>query len=181
MVIKIEGNPGTNNTYHETHIGTVQNYNPNATTVNNTYHINNVYGGSERNKDVPQGPKTETNKAERKAEIMQYVFKLKDMVAQEYKTAYAKLWLAILGTPEVSAVICEPGKQQNTTFNRKLVANILHLMIESNLFKDRNVTTMATMLEADKEHPVRGYLGTNPEDKSIVLKVRNIITKALHG
>ena len=37
MDIKIKGNPGTGNTFQEIHIGTVQNYNPNATTVINNY------------------------------------------------------------------------------------------------------------------------------------------------
>ena len=37
MDINIKGNPGTGNTFQEIHIGTVQNYNPNATTV-----INNI-------------------------------------------------------------------------------------------------------------------------------------------
>lgn len=38
MDINITGNPGQGNTFQEIHIGTVQNYNPNATTViNNNY------------------------------------------------------------------------------------------------------------------------------------------------
>lgn len=36
MDLKITGNPGTGNTFQEVHIGTVQNYNPNATTVSTT-------------------------------------------------------------------------------------------------------------------------------------------------
>lgn len=46
MDLKITGNPGTGNTFQEVHIGTVQNYNPNATTV-----INHNYG--ERHKAPP--------------------------------------------------------------------------------------------------------------------------------
>ena len=33
MDLKITGNPGTGNTFQEVHIGTVQNYNPNASSV----------------------------------------------------------------------------------------------------------------------------------------------------
>ncbi len=179
MEVKIEGNPGTGNTYQETHIGTVQNYNPNATTVNNTYHINNVYGDGRKSKDMFKEQMPETDKVQRIEEIMQYVSKLKHLVVHEYKAVYEKLWRAILGITEVSVVVCEPGRQQKTTFNRKLVANILHIMIENNVFKDKNITTIATILESDKEHPVRGYLGTNPEDKVIALKVKDAITKAL--
>ena len=181
MEVKIEGDPGTGNIFQEIHIGTVENYNPNATTVNNTYYINNVYGDGKKGKDVAQNQMPETDKVHRMAEIMQYVSKLKCLVAQEYKTVYEKLWHRILEITEVSAVVCEPGKQQNTTFNRKLVANIMHVMIENNVFKDRNVTTIATTLETDKDHPVRGYLGMNPEDKVIAQKVKDTVLKALYG
>lgn len=43
MDINITGNPGTGNTFQEIHIDTVQNYNPNATTV-----INNNYGDKQK-------------------------------------------------------------------------------------------------------------------------------------
>ncbi|MBR3550750.1 MAG: hypothetical protein IKO09_01980 [Bacteroidales bacterium] len=39
MDIKIEGNPGTGNTFQEINIGTVHNFNPNATTIINNYGI----------------------------------------------------------------------------------------------------------------------------------------------
>lgn len=122
----------------------------------------------------------EADKAQRMAEIMHYVLKLKDYVATNRKAIYEKLWHTILAITEVSAVICEPGTQQKTTFNRKLVANILHLMIEKDVFRDRNATNIAIALEGDKDHSVRGNLGTNPEDKVIKHKVENVIDKALH-
>ena len=180
MDIKIEGNPGTGNTYQEINIGTVQNYNPNATTVTSTTIINNVYGDPKQAKDMVKQQMPEADKAQRMAEIMQYVLKLKDYVAPHYKGIYEKLWHTILGITEVSAVICEPGTQQKTTFNRRLVANILHMMIEKDVFKDRNATNIAIVLEGDKDHSVRGNLGTNPEDKLIKLKVETAIDKALH-
>lgn len=180
MEIKIEGNPGTGNTYQETHIGTVQNYNPNATTVTNTTIINNMYGDPKKAKDMVKQQMPETDKAQRMAEIMQYVLKLKDYVAPQHKAIYENLWQTILDITEVSAVICEPGTQKKTTFNRKLVANILHMMIEKDVFKDRNATNIAITLENDKDHSVRGNLGMNPEDKVIKLKVENAIDKTLH-
>lgn len=180
MEVKIEGNPGTGNTYQETHIGTVQNYNPNATTVTNTTIINNVYSDTKKARDIVKQQMPEADKAQRMAEIMQYVLKLKDYVVPHHKAIYEKLWNTILNIAEVSAVICEPGTQQKTTFNRKLVANILHIMIEKDMFKDRNATNIAIVLENDKDHSVRCNLGTNPENKVIKLKVENVIDKALH-
>lgn len=180
MEVKIEGNPGTGNTYQETHIGTVQNYNPNATTVTSTTIINNVYGDPKKNKDIVKQQMPEADKAQRMAEIMQYVLKLKDYVAPHHKAIYEKLWNTILGITEVSAVICEPGTQQKTTFNRRLVANILHIMIGKGMFKDKNLTNIAIALENNKEHSVRGYLGLAPDDNVISLKVENAVKKALH-
>ena len=54
MDIKIEGNPGTGNTFQEIHIGTVQNYNPNATTVIN-YNGTNSGGREEVKDEKPKG------------------------------------------------------------------------------------------------------------------------------
>ena len=45
MKLDITGNPGTGNTFSETHIDYVENYNPNAQTV-----INNNYGTRKRPK-----------------------------------------------------------------------------------------------------------------------------------
>lgn len=159
----------------------MQNYNPNAQTVTNTTIINNVYGDSKKAKDMVKQQLPEADKTQRIAEIMQYVLKLKDFVAPQYKAVYENLWRTILDITEVSAVVCEPGTQKKTTFNRRLVANILHMMIEKDVFKDRNVTNIAIALEGNKEHSVRGNLGTNPEDKVICLKVKNAIDKALYG
>lgn len=181
MEIKIEGNPETGNVYHVTHIDTVQNYNPNAQTVTNTTKINNVYGDAKKTKDMVKQQVPEADKVQRMTEIMQYVLKLKDYVAPQYKAVYERLWRTILALTEVSAIVCEPGTQQNTTFNRRLVANILHMMIEKDVFKDRNATNIAIALEGNKEHSVRGNSGANPDDKVISLKVKNAIDKALYG
>lgn len=181
MEIKIEGNPGTGNTYQEIHIDTVQNYNPNAQTVTSTTIINNVYGDAKKGRGAAWEQVPERDKAQRMAEIVQYVLRLQDFVAPQYKPVYESLWHAILGITEVSAVVCEPGTQKNTTFNRKLVANILHLMMERDLFVDRNATSMAIALENDKDHSVRGNLGVNPDDRVISMKVSQAIDKALRG
>ena len=37
------------------------------------------------------------------------------------------LWRSILALPEVDAVVYNPGKQKNTTFNRNLIANIIYI------------------------------------------------------
>ena len=108
MEVKIDGNPGTGNTFQEIKIGYVENYVPNATTV-----INNHYG--ESGKAKPQTDK-ETSKADllvRRGEIMQYVGNLRPYVSEKWKNRYEATWHAILDLPAVAAVIYEPGKQKD--------------------------------------------------------------------
>ncbi|MCI5663696.1 MAG: hypothetical protein MR319_05255 [Mediterranea sp.] len=170
MDIKIEGNPGTGNTFQEIKIGYVENYVPNATTV-----INNHYGDSRKAQSAAD---KETSKADllvRQGEIMQYVSNLKQYVAKDWKNRYETLWHNILNLPEVSAPICEPGKQKDTTFNRNLVANIIYIMCNQGIITETNATTLTVALEGDKEHPVRAQLRKDPDDKDLKRKVESLI------
>ena len=170
MDINITGNPGTGNTFQEIHIGTVQNYNPNATTV-----INNNYG--EKQKAIPTTDKVlqDADREQRKAEIMEYVLRLKNYVAKEWKNRYESTWQKILAIPEVEAQVYDPGKQQNTTFNRNLVANIIYIMCNAEVFSTHNATALTIALEDNKEHSVRNQLGAYPTDKDITEKVNELL------
>ena len=170
MEVKIDGNPGTGNTFQEIKIGYVENYVPNATTV-----INNHYG--ESGKAKPQTDK-ETSKADllvRRGEIMQYVANLKPFVAKEWKNRYEATWHAILDLPAVAAVIYEPGKQKDTSFNRNLVANIIYIMCGRRILIESNATKLTEALEGDKDHSVRAQLGKAPDNKVIYEKVNKLI------
>ena len=170
MDINITGNPGTGNTFQEIHIDTVQNYNPNATTV-----INNNYGDKQKPAPATEKVLQDAEREQRKAEIMDYVAKLKNYVAKDWKNRYESLWKEILALPEVNAEVYEPGRQQGTTFNRNLIANILYIMCTENVIKDKNATTLAEALEANKEHSVRSQLGQYPLDSDIRQKVTQLI------
>lgn len=169
MKIDITGDPGTGNTYMEIHIGSVHNFNPNLTTVNYNYN-----GASQK----PTKVISELPHAERellKVAILQYVAKLAQYVSNEWKNRYHTLWKNILEIPEVEAEVFNPGRQKGTTFNRKLIANILYIMCTENVIKDKNATTLAEALEANKEHSVRSQLGQYPLDSDIRQKVTQLI------
>ena len=84
-------------------------------------------------------------------------------VREEWREKYQALWEEILELPAVSATIYNKGKQQGTTFNRNLVANILHLMAEKKVLAlTANATKMAEMLEGDTNASVRAQLGVMP-------------------
>ncbi|MGM9779858.1 MAG: hypothetical protein ACI3ZD_16215 [Prevotella sp.] len=176
MNIKIEGNPGTGNTFNEVHIGVVENYVPNATTV-----INNHYGDSRKSQPATDKETAKADLLVRQGEIMQYVSSLKQYVAKEWKNRYESIWRTILNIMEVAAVIFDPGKQKDTTFNRNLVANIIYIMCRVGIITETNATKLTEALEGNKDHPVRAQLRTNPEDTVIRSKVERLLKDESDG
>lgn len=172
MDINITGNPGTGNTFTEVNIGTVQNYNPNATTV-----INNNYG--DRPKTAPAQDKilSDAKRQQCQAEIFDYVGRLHKFVAKEWRNRYDALWKQVLALPEVDASVYEPGKQKNTSFNRNMVANIICIMSNEKVITGASATDLTMALEGDKDHAVRAQLGNKPTDDSLVGKLRELIRR----
>lgn len=170
MDINIKGNPGTGNTFQEIHIGTVQNYVPNATTV-----INNNYGDKQKPTASVDKAMGDAEKEQRKEEIMDYVAHLKPFVSKEWKNRYETLWHSILAIPEVEAIVYDPGKQKNTTFNRNLIANIIYIMCKERILTTDNAATLAQALEGDKDHSVRAQLHTEPDEKLLVKHVKDLL------
>ena len=99
-----------------------------------------------------------------KKSILEYVMRLHPVyVRQEWQDKYGELWEQILELPAVADKIHDKGKQQNTTFNRNLVGNILHLMAEKKVLAiTANATKMAEVLEGDANASVRAKLGEMP-------------------
>lgn len=169
MDIKIEGNPGTGNTFQEITINNPQNVNPNATTVNNY----NYYGTS------GEGAKTKTKMTMKdmldqdlidttplRKEIMNYVSCIREFVKPEWKDKFMPLWDDILNLKEVEACIYDPGKQQGTNYNRKLVAAIMHYLDSQKIYQGPyNAKAMAEALEDNWEHSVRRELAGDLSDE----------------
>lgn len=178
------GSNNTENTFQQFNIQHVENLNPNATTV-----INNYYGKREGpikcNEQKPEtteakssnGVQTNKQSAEGnmliRTEILQYISRLKLIIADDWKQGFDKLWNNILDLTEVSSQIYNPGKQQKTNFNRNLVANIIHYLGSKGMIKDYNASKIAELLEGDKEHSVRSSLGKDPND-DILAAILNI-------
>ena len=99
--------------------------------------------------------------------IMDYVGRLKPMVRESYVDCYDQLWMGILELDEVKTHVYDSGKQQDTTFNRNLVAQIIHQMAATIFVPTANTVKMAQYLEPSKggDHPVRQKLGESPEKK----------------
>lgn len=170
MEINIKGDPGQGNTFQDIHIDHVDNFNPNATTV-----VNNYYGNKQ--KSVPAAEKVlqDAEREKRKDDILQYVARLTQYVSKDWKNRYETLWKNILALPEVEAEVYEPGKQKGTTFNRNLIANIICMMVRTEVFTTNNATHLTIALEGDKEHSVRNQLREYPQNDDIKEKINDLL------
>ena len=142
----------------------VHQLNPNATHVTNHYY-GDQFVPKEVQRNEPSAPENATRNPQlSKKSILEYVMRLHPLhVREEWREKYQALWEEILELPAVSATIYNKGKQQGTTFNRNLVANILHLMAEKKVLAlTANATKMAEMLEGDTNASVRAQLGVMP-------------------
>jgi len=162
MDLNRQNDPGTGNHYteikQEIHIGSVGVYN-NATTIHNTY-----TDGKLRRMELDNGA-SELESVRK--EILDYVGKTLCLVEEKWKPIYMDLWDDILDIEEVSAEICDRGRQQNTAFNRKLVVNIIYYLGNfrnngSGMYGSYNATTVVSQLEGTTNCNVRVELGMQP-------------------
>lgn len=170
MDVKVVGDPGTGNTYQEVTINHVENYFHGGTTV-----INNHYGEGKKAQRKDEQALPETDRRLREDEIMRYVGHVKQYVVKEWKNRYEATWRSILEIPEVSAVIYEPGKQKDTTFNRNLVANILYIMCNQGIITETTATELSLALEGNTDHSVRAQLHIEPNNREIIRKVERLL------
>ena len=97
--------------------------------------------------------------------IMEYLWRLKPVVREQYLSVYGEIWDGILELNEVKVLIYNKGKQQDTTFNRNLLAQLIHQVGDRLYLSTANTVQMAECLEPGKgqEHSVRQKLGESPE------------------
>ena len=159
MDIKIEGNPGTGNTFQEINItGPIQNYVPAATQV-----INNYYGTDKKESDT----EFVTDKETIRRKLLSDMDKLTDMVRNAKQAVWMNLWDDILEMPEVKHEVYNRGHNHDTIYNRKLVAAIVHFVGSSEKdclqwFSKYNATQITRTLEYKEGASIRGELGRNP-------------------
>lgn len=100
-----------------------------------------------------------------KNSIMEYVNRLKPLVKDDFKKKYDEFWMQILELEEVKQQVYNKGKQQDTTFNRNLVARIIHQIGDKVYLVGINDQQYAEYLEPGKgkNHSVRQQLCLMPE------------------
>ena len=109
---------------------------------NGTMTYNDHRGAEERKKDDACTPAA-------KEAIMEYVGRLRPVVREQYRDRYDEIWEGILEISQVKAVIYNKGKQQDTTFNRNLLAKIIH-QVDILYIPTANSYLLASHLENDE-------------------------------
>ncbi len=101
------------------------------------------------------------------ADIRAYVKKVERLLAADWSGEnYEALWNKVLALPAVKAQAHNRGKQRGTTFNRNLIANMLHTMMLKGVFAAGTTNqAMAEALEGTKDHSVRDAVGRGLEDR----------------
>ena len=166
MKIDIQGNPGTGNTFMEIHIEHVENFHTAVPDNGNGSPINKDTRARHPRQPVQQRPTEDI--ADLRAEILEYVNRLRTFLADQWKGSYRQTWESILDIEIVSMSVYIPGKQRATNFNRSLVANIIHYLHGRGAYGDNyNAARFAEFLEGDKDHSVRGALGRDPSDEIV--------------
>ena len=127
-------------------------------------------------KDARSAENATCNPQPCKETILQYVMKLHPfLVRKEWQEKYSSLWESILDLPAVASKVYDKGRQQNTTFNRNLVGNILHLLAESGVLATANATKLSEALEGTSETSVRAKLGEMPADRSLLTSIEALL------
>ena len=173
---RIEGNPGQNNTF--INIGTAYNVNPNATKVENTFIIGSREEGDKAVAEATGGKKIGQmtlremlkkdmiDKGNIQKEILHYVSQIRHKLKSEMDKRYEHLWARIVEHEAFAVDLYDPGKQQ-CTFNRNLVANIIHYLDSKGFYEEPYSAAAMTraLEEGEDQHPVRKALGAELEPK----------------
>jgi hypothetical protein len=182
----IDGNAGENNTIVNMVIEKAYNVNPSAKVVNNTFNIGTREEASAAIEEamgaqpMPEQPKSETPKSLAdtmkdpeecidcsviRKEILIYVSRIRPLVAPDKKDKFQKMWEGILDLEAVKSSVYKTGKQKETNFNRKLIANIIHHLDSRKMYaKPYKASDFAMALEKDSGKSVRGELGKFPSN-----------------
>ena len=177
MEIKIEGNPGTGNTFIENKIEHIEN---NFPAVKEVTIIKEADGTRRKVMKTDEQPRNdEGDKAGKRADIIKYVEKTLPFVLYQWKDKYMTLWNDILNLPEVDRIVYKRGRQLKTSFNRKEVAHIIcylgkHAIDEAGIFEEYNATHIANAFNDEAEKSTRPELGFQPP-----MAVRKAIEKLL--
>lgn len=182
VTFNVNGNPGQGNTFISVKVEKAINVNNNPGTVENKYYFDSdgemketalKEGGIEKSEGKKLSAMTLREMLKKdmidtgniQKEILNYVSCIRPKLKEAMDKKYVSLW-AIIAEHEVFAVdLYDPGKQQ-CTYNRNLVANIIHYLASKGFYEEAySAAAMARALEGDDQHPVRKALGIDPEPK----------------
>ena len=142
------------------------NLNPETSNLKPTVLATGSQPSTLNSKLYPLEPEVNTDCSVIRKEILIYVSRIRPLVAPDKKDKYMKMWEGILELGAVKPFVYKTGKQKETNFNRKLIANIIHhLDIRKMYAKPYKASDFAKALEENSEKSVRGELGKFPSEQ----------------
>lgn len=111
-----------------------------------------------------------------KEAVLQYVMKTQDLAADHWKDKYMLIWDRLFLIPDFEEKIYNPGRQQNTVFNRSFLGNVMGFLCRKGVFLEKVTnTTLTKALEGDSDASIRQAMGKLPGSQ----KVEDFIKKAI--
>lgn len=161
----------------------IQNFNGSVHQLNNNVHTAIYYGAGKtdvvKQDSTPHGgPEGQASSPDSlkepdevagslpiRDEILEYVRQVRPLVHPDKRKKFMAMWKGILELDAVKPYIYQTGKQKQTRFNRKLIANILRHLDTRHMYKDPyKASDFAVALEGSYAKSVRGELGKFPSD-----------------
>lgn len=112
-----------------------------------------------------------------KEAVLQYVMKTMDFVADQWSDKYMLFWERLFLVPDFEARIYNPGRQQNTVFNRSLVGNVMGFLCSRGVYlKKVTNKSLTKALEGDSDASIRQAMGKLPGSQQIEDFMKNAIS-----
>lgn len=85
--------------------------------------------------------------------ILDYVAQMAPLISDTWRDKHELLWRNILAQSCIKDTVYDRGSQKNTTFNRQLVTNIIHLLTAHKVYTTNNCAEQARHLEPNTIDP----------------------------
>ena len=118
------------------------------------------------------------NKDTVKKEVCAYVARIGEFVTPRYRSSIDELWDQILACDDFIAFLTPSSKARKCReFDKYNVMRIIGVLREKNVYEHYSDRKYAALLEqTDEDCSYRSYLGMGLDQRSLLLKIREIVT-----
>ena len=127
---------------------------------------------------VDESRKT-VSKEEMIDKVREYIERIREFATPGFRSSVDELWEDILACDEFVAILTPSNKARMfRDFNKYNVMRIIGILREKGVYEYYNDLQFNARLEkTDKDTPYRKYLSMGLEQRSLLIKIRGIVTK----